>query len=558
MAVSELARVCLVGSDKGGIAALARDDSPTGAALREADTFPSREGAGPQEEEARKCLLASGLVALRETARLMTPQSGEDVLPCAAEVESRSIRANPAPFLERYPYQVVAWLRLRGACLPDIALPAALRIAVEDGCAWEDVPGRIGERLCRDNPAWRPLTMFCNGAAADSISGEELRAWEDTSPEMRLLLLKRLRARDPRAGRELAAPLLREQFRENEKLLCAFLIGLSAEDIPFLEECLQKRKPRKFERCIAINPARVLLSLLPESRLYRRLARDRFFVRRDGKLEKTETGEARCIWPVGVPLQLYPLSWWLEQAGMDRGEFLSVLMAGDSPAARMADIPVVMRIFLENNAEWTRLALDAAWRAGDKGSLVSWDVMILQLGMLAARMLPREEIERRLHTLFGYEGKNPCLYDGLASKMMLYAPFALSREIWKEFIETNRKRVEICRKQRIWEQQHARAGSRYAEYLETKSRLENIGMLFSMFWSAEIFEPDLRKWMAPPVGGTRGGELAIFHFAWIMPLDLLEEYIRALTLPSEPSWSEVVTRELDAILRFRAQVEHAC
>lgn len=137
MAVSELARVCLVGSDKGGIAALARDDSPTGAALREADTFPLREGAGPQEDEARKCLLASGLVALRETTRLMTPQAGEDV-PCAAEVESRSIRTNPAPFLERYPYQVVAWLRLRGACLPDVALPAALALRWRTGA-----PGRM-------------------------------------------------------------------------------------------------------------------------------------------------------------------------------------------------------------------------------------------------------------------------------------------------------------------------------------------------------------------------------------------------------------------------------
>ena len=170
----------------------------------------------------------------------------------------------------------------------------------------------------------------------------------------------------------------------------------------------------------------------------------------------------------------------------------------------------------------------------------------------------RIAIERWLHTLFGYEGKDPCLYDGLSSKMMLYAPFALPREIGKEFIEMNRKRAELCRRQRIWAQQHARAGSRYAEYLEKSSRLENIGMRFSLFWNAEIFEPDLRKWMAPPVGGTRGGELAIFHFAWIMPLDLLEEYIRALTLPSEPSWSEVVTRELDAILRFRAQVEQAC
>ncbi|MDM8216319.1 DUF5691 domain-containing protein [Desulfovibrio piger] len=557
MAVSELTRVCLVGSDKGGSAALARDDSPMGAALREADTFPPREGAGPQEEDARKLLLASGLVAPRETTRLMTPQPGNGTPP-ALEEEIRSMKASPAPFLDRYPYQVVAWLRLRGACLPDVALPAALRIAVEDGGAWEDVLGRIGERLCRDNPAWRPLTMFCNGAAADAISEEELRAWEDTTPDMRLLLLQRLRARDPRAGRELAAPLLREQFRKNEKLLCAFLIGLSAEDIPFLEECLQKRKPRKFERYTDINPARVLLSLLPESRLYRRLARDRFFVRRDGKLEKTEAGEARCVWPMGVPLQLYPLSWWLEQTGMDCGEFLSVLMARNSPAARMADDPVGMRIFLENNAEWTRLALDAAWRAGKEGSWNSWNLLVMQVGMLAARMLPREEIERWLHTLFGYEGKDPCLYDGLSSKMMLYAPFALPREIWKEFIEMNRKRAELCRKQRIWAQQHARAGSRYAEFLEKSSRLENIGMLFSMFWNAEIFEPDLRKWMAPPFRGTCGRELVIFHFAWIMPLDLLEEYIRALTLPSEPSWSEVVTRELDTILRFRERAEQAC
>lgn len=79
-----------------------------------------------------------------------------------------------------------------------------------------------------------------------------------------------------------------------------------------------------------------------------------------------------------------------------------------------------------------------------------------------------------------------------------------------------------------------------------------------MFWGKELFQSVLRKWMAPPFKGTRDSELVIFHFAWIMPLDLLEEYIRALTLPSEPSWSEVVTRELDTLLRFRAQVEQAC
>ena len=54
MAVSGLVRLCCIGSDKGDIAALAREDSPTGAALRELEAFPPREGAGPQEEVARK------------------------------------------------------------------------------------------------------------------------------------------------------------------------------------------------------------------------------------------------------------------------------------------------------------------------------------------------------------------------------------------------------------------------------------------------------------------------------------------------------------------------
>lgn len=259
MAVSGLVRLCCIGSDKGDIAALAREDSPTGAALRELEIFPPREGAGPQEEVARKCLLASGLVALRETTRLMTPQPGNGTPPALEEQLPEDVV--PRKFFARgYQYEIFSWLRRRGRRLPAVLLPEAVRWAAAGGHeAIRPVLGRAGEQLCRDNPAWRPLLADGAGAAAEQTGGVDLSLWDEASPEVRCRLLQSLRARDPQAGRELAAPLLRRAFSKNRLLLyagfepsrdiwCLYIEALRRRT----EDCLRWRVMRKVAR---LDPA---------------------------------------------------------------------------------------------------------------------------------------------------------------------------------------------------------------------------------------------------------------------------------------------------------------
>ena len=189
MAVSGLVRLCCIGSDKGDIAALAREDSPTGAALRELEAFPPREGAGPQEEVARKCLLASGLVALRETTRLMTPQPGSGTPPALEEQLPEDVV--PRKFFARgYQYEIFSWLRRRGRRLPAVLLPEAVRWAAAGGHeVIRPVLGRAGAQPCRDNPAWRPLLADGAGAAAEQTGGVDLSLWDEASPEVRCRLL---------------------------------------------------------------------------------------------------------------------------------------------------------------------------------------------------------------------------------------------------------------------------------------------------------------------------------------------------------------------------------
>ena len=79
-------------------------------------------------------------------------------------------------------------------------------------------------------------------------------------------------------GRELAAPLLRRAFSKNRLLLYALRQGLSAEDIPLLEECSRK----KFA-AVDLHPARLLLSLLPESKVSREPDAGDILIWKEGK-----------------------------------------------------------------------------------------------------------------------------------------------------------------------------------------------------------------------------------------------------------------------------------
>ena len=535
MAVSGLVRLCCIGSDKGGIAALAREDSPTGAALRELEVFPPREGAGPQEEVARKCLLASGLVALRETTRLMTPQPGSGTPPALEEQLPEDVV--PRKFFARgYQYEIFSWLRRRGRRLPAVLLPEAVRWAAAGGHeVIRPVLGRAGEQLCRDNPAWRPLLADGAGAAAEQTGGVDLSLWDEASPEVRCRLLQSLRARDPQAGRELAAPLLRRAFSKNRLLLYALRQGLSAEDIPLLEECSRK----KFA-AVGLHPARLLLSLLPESKVSREPDAGDILIWKEGKPSLKEdipdgwrVGRGAGILQPDHFLTTLSLDWWLARSGGDCGELLPVLVRGGFL------LPVAMRIFLEDRKDWLRLLLEhlcteALTMSGARPGLGF-------LGVLAAAMLPREDIERLLRLLLEQASPHDGGCDRLAVAMLLYAGFEPSRDIWSLYIEALRRRTEDCLRWRVM-RKVARLDPAWRE-------------VFSALWNPELDEctpESFQRWTCRRFRDSHGMTPVLYHVAWEMPLDLLERLIQTLQLPPAVFLFEDEQTVLDAIERFRA------
>lgn len=535
MAVSELARVCLVGSDKGGAATLAREDSPAGTALRELDVFPPREGAGPQEEDARKLLLASGLVALREASRLMTPQPGSEMPPALEESlpEGPDLRKF---FVRGYQYEILSWLRRRGRRLPAVLLPEAVRWAAAGGHeAIRPVLGRAGEQLCRDNPAWRPLLTDCARATAEQTGEVDLSLWDAAPPDVRCRLLQALRTRDPRAGRELAAPLLRRAFSKNRLLLYALRQGLSAEDIPLLEECSRK----KFA-AVSLHPARLLLSLLPESKVVQEADAGDILIWKDGKPSLKEdipdgwrVGSGAGILQTDHFLTTLSLDWWLARSGRDCGELLPILVKGGFL------LPVAMRIFLEDRKDWLRLLLDhlcteALTMSGARPGLGF-------LGVLAAVMLPREDVERLLRLLLEQASPHDGGCDRLAIAMLLYAGFEPSRDIWSLYIEALRRRTEDCLQWRAL-RKNARLDPAWRE-------------VFSALWNPEPDEctpESFQRWTCRRFRDSHGMTPVLYHVAWEMPLDLLERFIQALQLPPAVFLFEDEQTVLDAIERFRA------
>lgn len=530
MSTSEIARLCIVGSDK-GVAALAREDSLPGAVLRELEALPRRDGSGPQEEDARKLLLASGIADLQTLERAL-PQPG-DALPPALE---ESLPEGPDPralFARHHPHAALAWLCRQGRRLPAVSLPEAVQWAASGRHGdIRPVLGRAGAQLCRDNPAWRRLLDDCAVTEAELSDGEDAPAWEEASPGVRRLLLRRLRARDPQAGRELAAPLLLGQFSKNRELLYELRIGLSAEDIPLLEECSRK-KSDKYGR----HAAMVLLSLLPESRLAQSLADGNVFAWKNRKLVVTP-GDAEQEWLEGLPeevcLTLCPLDVWLARSGKDCKELLSFLLG--KPQLE----PLMMRIFLEDGKDWLRTGLETALEAASGPAVPSG---LSPFGTLAAAMLPREEVEDLLSRLLREETLNSKVCDALAAPMLLHACFPLSRERWVEY---------------------AAAIGRRAQAL-FKAAADGKNMVFNIYWQRAFtalwsdafrdFVPEtFDDWTHGAFSDARDATSLLYHCAWNMPLDVLEQLAQALLLP-DASLFEKERQELEEIRAFRAQLE---
>ena len=157
---------------------------------------------------------------------------------------------------------VLEWVdavRAAGKLAPPEALPALLDLGVYDRSTRDAVlavVGRRGRWLARFRHEWRY-------AAAGESGGSD---WEDGSHELRLAWLGELRARDPAAGRaRLEEALPRERARERSELLARLEVGLSMDDEPLLERCLDDRA--REVRAAAAE----LLSRLAGSRLCARM-----------------------------------------------------------------------------------------------------------------------------------------------------------------------------------------------------------------------------------------------------------------------------------------------
>ena len=153
----------------------------------------------------------------------------------------------------------LASLRRAGLRVPEEHLPALFDKANKERALRPlvvEVMGSRGRWLAAQNPAW--------GWASADLGPD---AWETGGLEVRLSLLRSLRAKDPRAGRELLLSTWKSEYaKDRESFLKALHVGLCDEDEPFLNELLELSGDRSAP--VRLTAGELLLRL-PDSRLTR-------------------------------------------------------------------------------------------------------------------------------------------------------------------------------------------------------------------------------------------------------------------------------------------------
>lgn len=177
---------------------------------------------------------------------------------------------------------VLYWLRCAEAArrrVPYQSLPALLNLSRGSIDLRRQLLPVLGERggwLAERNSEWKAL----KGGELQDAS-----AWETGSNEARLKFLQELRARDPAQAREqLQKVWKQEKAKQRSEFLAVLELGLSAEDEPFLEACLDDRSEEVRSRALH------LLNAIPTSAFMHRMNE-----RAKGLMSLGESGSVRKL-----------------------------------------------------------------------------------------------------------------------------------------------------------------------------------------------------------------------------------------------------------------------
>lgn len=245
--------------------------------------------------------------------------------------------------------QWVAAAAAGGWHAPPEALPRLLEITVD---ASEDselklllaVTGDRGRWLAERHPLWKKLWQTPDANAA---------SWEVDSRDDRLALLRRLRLSDRTAAQQLVeAAWGSESAADRTMLLEQFAHGLTRDDEPWLESCLDDRSKQ------VRTTAAELLSRLPDSTLSQRMATrvlGSVVLKPGGRLVKKKPPKIEATLPDAANAEL-KRDGVEPRAQRTLGEKASLLMQ----IVALAPLQV-WRQHDEREADWIVAALHSEW-----------------------------------------------------------------------------------------------------------------------------------------------------------------------------------------------------
>jgi hypothetical protein len=216
-------------------------------------------------DEVAQALAAAAILAPYQAAgHALMAATDSNIAPCAAET-APLCATKAADLLDEILSQAEGlleeWLRRavqRSVLVPPAMLPRLLDAGYKNKGRRESIQRVIGQRgawLAAQNPNWAYAVAVGTGI-------EDERIWEEGDEEARIAWLTQLRERDPARGlAHIIAVWHTEVAATRARFVQALQIGLSVEDEPFLENCLDDRGQQVRKAAVA------LLTRLPESRL---------------------------------------------------------------------------------------------------------------------------------------------------------------------------------------------------------------------------------------------------------------------------------------------------